>query len=1168
MRGNLSAFGLKFTSKGRQHSIKSIFILFIFPIIFLIQELFSISNYYLHFSILFIFFYIFLGSRLLVIFRFIKEKLIHFSRNQKDSTSILTEKIISSFFLGLMFNVGYNACSYLINNDISRINYFIFAETTIIVSLFFDAIGNPQKDNQINEILSFSGIIVILLIPSLFYFLFSIILSPIPFQQGWDIFRYSGITSDYFRGEVSFNFADNYNRPPGFNFFQLSFLILSKSEFLNLIYLNKMGVFITNGICTIIIFQIIYKLTHSLFSSLVPAFILSTFNARIGLGALYFLPSSFTLLFIAEILNIVCDDVNREPNNESKRILWRRQLFRTILLVILTGFAFIFHYFYSLVAILILFFSLLRLHADKIFNFSSKLLFFGLCLYLILISVLEIQIQSSGIFHFFNSLITDDIPIWSFVESARFLFINPNLLNNPIFGLVLYVLISWKKPKRFRSFFWTIFICLLLLYFLPLKAAYRFTYLIMMLNTIIIGLSLGEILEYLSKKPIILKGISTWKVFIDRSRLVNLILQPKSRRIIKALLLLASLLPLSILAFSPVFGIGSHDFQSEMTIIYHHNRDLGTQTTPEAIQIINQSSLLINTNSFISQNSNISLNLSNSQAYGNCSIFEGYDSDFMQDGLQYHQNHVIYDFPDIYLSKSFQIQENIDFYEILYKDNLNFSQDYSVFRQEFKNQLVLQENSTLEINFKYISNITNDLTDFWYISSDSSDTLSKRYYINSTIASSWTQIQIPLDGFNSLQKIKLVSRANHSISNLSIANFKLINASIESYPGTINTRIVDRNSFFIDLDEKILSFDQFSFSSPDCVLTLNYYESCNLISQDLEFKIIPFNSMSLNYRINSSTETIKSIQFPSILSISWGNESEKVKILQYTIIEGQQSKKITSILILLNDSSTSEDFTAQFISDPPKSIAPIFLLKTNSNLYHLYLIVILGLIMVIFFSYILYSLGIKKNSKRKKTFTALPSIIHLAFGEKPNLIHRQNFYAIAFIIMLLFPIYHIFDESYPRYTINQIEIDDSLHFSSYSPAEYEAAQWIYQSYSPDKYIISSDLAIDLIFRGLIGFETDELYYIRDSSYLKIFQQCSEDGIDSSYFQNINSRANKDILFVLTTRLHKNIQTNSTIERGIVSNSWINATLVEYIGKTTGFRQIYNNSDITIFLITF
>lgn len=1006
------------------------------------------------------------------------------------------------------------------------------------------------------------NILIILFLPSIIYALITNYNSPLPLLQGWDIFRYSGITADILYGRSVSLFWGDRLVGSGFNLFELIFCSLDSNQFINLIILNKWGFIITNGFSTLIFYQICIKLTHNPFASLLPSLFLSCFNAGSGLGPLYFLPSSFSILFFLAILNYLLLMKKKDTDSET-RYYGREKIINSLVLITLLFVSALFHLYYTLVVTMII---LVILVAD-IFPRVFRIIFFAIGMFAITIFI-EILLfnQIFGLdllFSIYNDFISDDLKIWTFYQTFEALFLTENLLANIFFGIFSMVMLLILSKSKKSQVTISIFLILLVICFFPIKANYRFFFFLMIFNNLLISQSLTEILKVLNEKKQNLNNVLiTSPLFRQFKNIVDNVRKPIFKQKKKGIFFL--IIPVSIIILIlPLITTNDPNQSGLISLDFQYTEAIDSNSEFFSLDPNLNSTLNFKMDNLTSDGWQIALNVTNSTCTGIQTLFEGKESSFMIDGFETHVNQVIYQKPDSNTTHVYSTEGNISFCEFNYPNFYTYSADYSVFRQEYKNAIRLLPKSSIEIVFRYDSNSTALAGEYWAIYSDNEQNLVQKVFLNQSQKQIWNKLELSLSDFQNLKKIQFITRANNSMDYLQISSIRLINSSLSSYIGTINSKVIKYNDLPLIWVNKVMNFDQFQFYNSSFALNFHYFANLTIKSDSID--LIYDHGFLLRQKYSISDIDIKKLENIKSMnnSIEIGDHYYYPEIKWITLKSLSTSEEFIDNKQDLADTIDRGQYYNLFITSTiPKSMDISVYLKTNTFLLLLY-----------YFTYMIACLllvyGVGKIQKRgSKSLKVSKSKIKWIL-QKRALKKRQltQIFAISIGFLFLIPIYSILWQSAPKYTINKIYVSDSKTiYSSYSYQDYYAAKWIFENYNEEDVVICSDLTTDRFFYGLIGFQTDERTQNWNPNFLHYFQTCSNLGLNLNYFESVQHYYQKEVLLVLTLRLQKSIQTNSTPDRGIVDASWTNATLIEYISNTPGVQLIYYNTETWVYSV--
>ena len=166
---------------------------------------------------------------------------------------------------------------------------------------------------------------------------------------------------------------------------------------------------------------------------------------------------------------------------------------------------------------------------------------------------------------------------------------------------------------------------------------------------------------------------------------------------------------------------------------------------------------------------------------------------------------------------------------------------------------------------------------------------------------------------------------------------------------------------------------------------------------------------------------------------------------------------------------------------------------------------------------------------------------------------------------MIFPSFILMQENFNLHALQEIYLPNSnkIVYSAYSYEESNAAIWLYENIDREINYFCADPGSNFFLYGIAGipYLNDE---IRNKTYKEIFLSCGDQGLNITYFQNLENYEYTNIILVLTPRFHKWIQTSSFEERGIVDPKWMNITLLDYIDNSPYVRRIYNNSEVYVF----
>ncbi len=174
--------------------------------------------------------------------------------------------------------------------------------------------------------------------------------------------------------------------------------------------------------------------------------------------------------------------------------------------------------------------------------------------------------------------------------------------------------------------------------------------------------------------------------------------------------------------------------------------------------------------------------------------------------------------------------------------------------------------------------------------------------------------------------------------------------------------------------------------------------------------------------------------------------------------------------------------------------------------------------------------------------------------------------SLILIILLVGPLFHFLNYNYPKYTINKIVNDDTnvILYSAYSYQEFLAAKWLADNIDQNSSLLFTDPGSYALFPPLSGISFDGMAPSRSEEFRNYLLTCDEDGMNTDLFISITAYYSRDIILILTPRLHKWVQNQTGLIKGIVSPDWINQTLIEYIDNDNSYEIIYENPEVTIF----
>ena len=274
----------------RKKILNNSFELLIIPLFFIFTEYLKIISLKTILSILI--FYFFIGYKIL---QTIKNSLKFEFGKDNSAAFYLIQDLSFAFLIGIVLNViyGFIAASFQIYSY--RFFYFLFFELVLSLNLylknrFLSSSAEVTKNYLLSDFLKLS----ILLLPSLIQVLLSFYYSPPPLMQGWDIFYYQGVTNEFLVDRINYNLFEFNIKPPGFMFIQANIVVSSNIPAYFLIFFDKIAIILTNGFSTLWVFLICYKITKSVYASLIPSTLLATYDGGIALGPYYMVPSSFS----------------------------------------------------------------------------------------------------------------------------------------------------------------------------------------------------------------------------------------------------------------------------------------------------------------------------------------------------------------------------------------------------------------------------------------------------------------------------------------------------------------------------------------------------------------------------------------------------------------------------------------------------------------------------------------------------------------------------------------------------------------------------------------------------------------------------------------------------------------------------------------------------------
>lgn len=472
----------------------------IIPLFFILTEYLETVSLKIFLSIFIFYFYI--GYNIL---QTLKNLLKLDYGDNYSSIFHLIQDLSFSYLIGLILNSIYGilASSFLIYSN--RLFYFIFFEIILLINYFcqkriYISSSEITKSYSVSDFL----ILTLLLFPSIVQVIIIFYYSPYPLMQGWDILLYQGNTNQFLVGRLKYSLFEFTTQPPGFNFIQANIVLSTKIPTYFLIFFNKIAVIFINGFTCLWIYLICFKITKSHYASLIPSMLISTFDGHIALGPYYVLPSSFSwqigiivLYFLMFKIKIIEDFKTKK--NKSDLIFYG--YFCLLLLLILI--CYLFHFF---TAIVISFIVLL----DFVLEFSRfkhKRVIFSVFLFILVFFILfqnKILIINQ-IFNFISSyvdkILTANIEIWPFALSFTLLFGKNSSLINPLLGISSTLIITLFRRKEYDLYI-VKFYLFLILFFIPIKAVYRITYIIFVFSAILQSIALHELYKSNLRKKI------------------------------------------------------------------------------------------------------------------------------------------------------------------------------------------------------------------------------------------------------------------------------------------------------------------------------------------------------------------------------------------------------------------------------------------------------------------------------------------------------------------------------------------------------------------------------------------------------------------------------------------------------------------------------------------
>lgn len=460
------------------------------PLMFVLS--FLVQNIYFKFGLNILIFYFFFGK---IVLDSILNKFGDNSSSFKGFFSLI-EYFSLILFMGFIINFIYGFISIPLHLYHLDFVYFLFFE---FVGIFFSIVSRKQK----KVLFSYSAqkseifIIFLLFLPSIFQIITNYQFSPSPFYIGWDIYQYSGITYE-FLGNIRHYIVDwQYKKTVFFHIFQGNFILGSNVLFINHVEFDKLSILFTNGLSSLIVFNICKLFTKSNIIALLPSYFLASFRGGVALGPYYFLPSSLAWVFglfalwFFEKANFLIRSVKDSPEASLKKkygnfflVFFIFSWIFLLLIHIYTGIIFSF----ALIMVVIL-----RI------NTSRKLKMFilvGIILELLLLGISFLLNENTKNLisnYLIDSFFKDaNLTIWSIEYTVNYFFIGRNRVLNPILGCIAIIIIVIKKRMILLPYIFN-FLIFLLFIFYPLPALYRIAYLVVFFNVFLLSSMLEEL---------------------------------------------------------------------------------------------------------------------------------------------------------------------------------------------------------------------------------------------------------------------------------------------------------------------------------------------------------------------------------------------------------------------------------------------------------------------------------------------------------------------------------------------------------------------------------------------------------------------------------------------------------------------------------------------------
>lgn len=587
-----------YTEKMKQTLIYNILLLFLSPIGWFISI--AVASYYVKLISTIIIFYILFGY---FTYHFILKIIKYRSPNANVSLS-LTEILSCVLILGLLLNIIYGVIFIPLSLYPIRELYFIFFEVLAIIMVLISEIKLSKNHFSIKAPIKKSdfGIVILLLLPIFFQLLITYYYTPFPFLVGWDIFRYQGITNEYLHGVRTYIFIWDLKKSAFFHIIQGNFVIGANIPLYFLNELYKIGIIFTNGLSTLIIYNISRIIVPSRLFCLIPAFWLASLDGRMGLGPYYFLPSSFSWvlgLFMIYFIERFLLQKNSDKSSEIQNFRDNRTLFILIFIMIFLS-CFLFHYFTSLIILglllIILFFN--RFNSKKIIILAISILFFELIILIFL--RFSNLFDSEVITNFLNTHFFKDSDL--FVGDVDYLynyfFADRGLINSVFLGLASVIVIMISLKADIFAYIFSFLFFLILLFF-PFPAIYRIVYIIFALNAILTSIASYKVYIYIRGLLSKIKRLRNFplKNWLDKSLKINFFSKGENLGISLILLVFLSF---SIMPEFYIFNQNYPNYDVSKVINYKDNRVYYSKYTYEEYLggewLYNQSFDILNTN--------------------------------------------------------------------------------------------------------------------------------------------------------------------------------------------------------------------------------------------------------------------------------------------------------------------------------------------------------------------------------------------------------------------------------------------------------------------------------------------------------------------------------------------------------------------------------------------